>query len=354
MTTLQNYGWNELFQTHWDEQQHLFKSNDCKIGRVTLEHKHMYRVITEQGEWLAVCSGSLLHHAIDRRDYPAVGDWVAIERMPGEERGIIHAILPRSSVFSRKTAGVTMTEQLIAVNVDIVFLVTSMNDDFNIPRLERYLVAAYDSGAVPVIVLTKADLCDSPEDFIDQARNIAFGTEVLAVSSKTGRGIDQISSLLHDGKTAALLGSSGVGKSSLVNAICGDSTMTVQTIREDDAKGRHTTTHRELIPLPDGGVLIDTPGMREFQLWNDSESVEGGFSDIEALSESCKFNDCSHKSEPGCAIQQALEDGELAEDRFASYVKLQREIAYLDRKTNAQSQIAERKRWKAITKSQRK
>lgn len=354
MNTLQNYGWNELHQTHWIEHQENFKSSEGKIGRVTLEHKHMYRVVTELGEWLAVCSGSLLHRAIDRRDYPAVGDWVAIEQMPGEERGIIHSILPRTSVFSRKTAGDSMTEQLIAVNVDIVFLVTSMNDDFNPRRLERYLVAAYDSGAIPVIVLTKADLCDTPQDFIDQASNIAFGTDVFAVSSKTGAGIDHVIALLKDGKTAALLGSSGVGKSSLVNAICGDATMDVQTIREDDAKGRHTTTHRELIALPAGGVLIDTPGMREFQLWNDSESIEGSFSDIEALTASCKFNDCSHKSEPGCAIQQALADGSLAEDRFMSYLKLQREIAYLERKTNTQAQIAERKRWKAIAKTQKR
>lgn len=354
MINLQAYGWNSFHQNNWDETIADMKSGNYKAGRVTLEHKRMYRVLTEEGEWLSVCSGSFQHEAIERRDFPAVGDWVVVERMPGEERGIIHAVLPRTSLFSRKAAGATIAEQLIAVNVDIVYLVMSMNDDFNSRRLERYLVAAYDSGATPVVVLTKKDLCDHPEIYMEEARGIALGADVYAISSVTGEGIEQVTELIKGGKTAALLGSSGVGKSSLVNAICGEGTMAVQGIREDDAKGRHTTTHRELIKIPSGGVLIDTPGMREFQLWNESESLDAGFKDIEELATSCRFSDCGHASEPGCAIQEALQSGALPEDRYASYVKLQKEIAFLERKTNRQAAVAERDKWKKVTKSMRK
>jgi len=349
LNSLQTYGWNDTHETNWNE----LDGQQWKPGRITSEHRNMYTVVSVFGEWLSVCSGAMLHGAVDRRDYPAVGDWVAVEKMPGEERGIIHGILPRTSMFSRKSAGESGGEQLIAVNVDLVLLVTSMNDDFNVRRLERYLVAAYESGAVPVVVLTKADLCEDPAEYAAQAALVAAGSEVLIVSSRTGTGIDRLHGLLKDGKTAALLGSSGVGKSSLVNAICGDGTMAVQSIREDDAKGRHTTTHRELIALRGGGVLIDTPGMREFQLWNESESVDSSFTDITALAQSCKFNDCRHREEPGCAVRQAIEEGTLEESRFASYLKLQREIAYLERKSDSQAQLAERKRWKALTKARR-
>nr|WP_192598703.1 ribosome small subunit-dependent GTPase A [Sporosarcina limicola] len=326
----------------------------CVPARVTLEHKRMYRVITEEGEWLSVCSGAFQYDAVERRDFPAVGDWVAVEKMPGEERGIIHAILPRNSLFSRKVAGEAIAEQIIAVNVDIVFLVMSMNQDFNARRLERYLVAAYDSGANPVVILTKKDVCDNPTYYIEEARNIAFGVDVFAVSNVTGEGIEQLTDLLKDRKTAALLGSSGVGKSSLTNAICGDEMMVVQDIRGDDDKGRHTTTHRELVKIPTGGVLIDTPGMREFQLWENSESLDSGFKDVEAFADACKFNDCQHGNEPGCAIQEALATGTLAADRYASYLKLQKELAFLERKIDRAAQSAERNKWKKVTKSMRK
>nr|WP_317940964.1 ribosome small subunit-dependent GTPase A [Sporosarcina thermotolerans] len=354
MINLKEYGWNETHEMNFNALIDELKADSYVAGRVTLEHKRMYRVMTEEGEWLSVCSGAFQHAAFERRDFPAVGDWVLVERMPGEDRGIIHAILPRTSLFSRKSAGSTISEQIIAVNVDIVFLVMSMNHDFNARRLERYLVAAYDSGATPVVVLTKKDLSEAPQYYIEQAEIIAPGADIYSVSNTTGEGIEPLTDLLKGGKTAALLGSSGVGKSSLVNAICGDGTMAVQGIREDDAKGRHTTTHRELLKIPTGGVLIDTPGMREFQLWNESESLDSGFKDIEALSETCKFNDCRHIGEPGCAIQEALDTGVLSAERYANYVKLQKEIAFLDRKMNRQAQAAERDKWKKVTKSMRK
>ncbi|WP_371812542.1 ribosome small subunit-dependent GTPase A [Sporosarcina sp. Marseille-Q4063] len=348
--TLKEYGWNNTHEANWEE----IDNEKCVPGRITLEHKKMYRVITTEGEWLSVCSGSMQYEATERKDFPAVGDWVAVEKMPGEERGIIHAILPRTSLFSRKVAGMTIAEQIIAVNIDIVFLVMSMNNDFNARRLERYLVAAYDSGATPIVVLTKKDMCDDTSFYIEVAQNIALGAEIFAVSNVTGEGIDELTALLKNNKTAALLGSSGVGKSSIMNAICGSEMMAVQGIREDDAKGRHTTTHRELIKIPTGGILIDTPGMREFQLWDNNESLDSGFQDINDLANNCKFIDCQHNNEPGCAIQNALSTGELAEDRYSSYLKLQKELAFLDRKLDRAAQATERNKWKKITKSMRK
>jgi ribosome biogenesis GTPase / thiamine phosphate phosphatase len=349
LITLKEYGWNKTHEVNWEE----INNEKWIPGRVTLEHKKMYRVITTDGEWLSVCSGSMQYEATERRDFPAVGDWVAVEKMPGEERGIIHAILPRTSLFSRKVAGMTIAEQIIAVNIDIVLLVMSMNNDFNPRRLERYLVAAYDSGATPVVVLTKKDVCDNSSDYIEEAQSIALGAEIFAVSNVTGEGIDELTALLKNNKTAALLGSSGVGKSSLTNAILGSERMVVQDIREDDAKGRHTTTHRELIKIPTGGILIDTPGMREFQLWENNDSLDSGFQDINELTNNCKFNDCQHNNEPGCAIQNALSTGELAEDRYRSYLKLQKELAFLDRKMDRAAQAGERNKWKKITKSMR-
>ena len=354
MSKLNTYGWNRTHEANWDIINENLKKKMCVPGRVTLEHKRMYRVVTAEGEWLSVCSGSFEHEAHERRDFPAVGDWVAVEKMPGEERGIIHSILPRTSLFSRKVAGLTIAEQIIAVNIDIVFLVMSMNKDFSARRLERYLVAAYDSGANPVVVLTKKDLCDNPSYYIEEAQNIALGSDVIAVSNVTGEGIAELTVLLAGGKTAALLGSSGVGKSSLTNVICGENTMAVQHIREDDDKGRHTTTHRELFIIPSGGVLIDTPGMREFQLWDNSQSLDSGFKDVEEFAAACKFTDCQHNNEPGCAIQEALDTGALSADRYDSYLKLKKELAFLERKIDRAAQIEERNKWKRITKGMRK
>lgn len=345
MNLIEQYGWNNS----WEEKM-LGKGI---VGRVLLEHKHLYRVITNDGEWLCSLSGKFKFDH-DREAFPAVGDWVVMEQMPGEEKGIIQEVLPRSSQFSRKVAGQTTDIQLIAVNVDYVFLVMSLNDDFNVRRLERYLLAAWDSGATPVVVLTKKDACDDLSYYINEVESVAFGVDVLAVSSVTGEGIDHLAALLSAGKTGALLGSSGVGKSSLINALSGEEVMAVSDIREDDSKGRHTTTHRELSLLPGGGLLIDTPGMREFQLWESTEGVSASFKDIEELAVGCRFRDCQHKKEPGCAIQKAISNGILKEERYRSYVKLLRELAHIERKNDVVAKKAEVNKWKQVTKNQRK
>lgn len=242
----------------------------------------------------------------------------------------------------------------VATNVDYVLLVMSLNADFNIRRLERYLIAAWDSGATPIIVLTKADLCEDVTDFIIEVESVAFGVDIITVSSLTGQGLEQLNSLFTEGKTAALLGSSGAGKSTLTNALLNTEQMKVSDIREDDAKGRHTTTHRELVVLPSGACLIDTPGMRELQLWDQGDSLNASFSDIEQLTENCRFRDCQHKNEPGCAVIQAVNIGELNASRLASYFKLKRELAYIEKKTNLDAQLAEKRKWKQISKSLKK
>lgn len=350
LTQLQQYGFKEPFTSEATALLTQAGHENYLIGRITLEHKHSYRIRTEQGELLGTISGKYAYNAFMRKDYPAIGDWVLVEQMPGEQRCLIHQLLTRTSTFSRKMAGLEIDEQIVATNVDLVFIVMSLNHDFNVRRLERYVLAAWDSGASPVIILTKKDLCEDVTSFIEQAEQVAIGVPIYAISTLTGEGIEEIQNLLLPHKTAALMGSSGVGKSTLTNALVEEEKMTVQHIREDDSKGRHTTTHRELFVLPKGGILIDTPGMRELQLWSTEGALESSFSDIEQLADSCRFRDCSHKNEPGCAIQQALSDGSLEQARYASYVKLQREIRYLEQKTNKQAQLAETRKWKQISK----
>lgn len=343
---LKTLGFKDSFNGILQEYMKADKYKNCVPARVMLEHKHTYRIAAEEGEWLASAAGKFAYEAMSREDYPAVGDWVLAEKMPGEERAVIRELFPRLSKFSRKIAGTQTAEQIVASNIDVILLVMSLNSDFNVRRLERYLVAAWDSGAVPVVVLTKADLCEDIPAFTSRLGIAAAGIDVHVVSAVTGEGMEQVRALFKEGVTGALLGSSGAGKSTLTNALYGSGVMEVSGIREDDAKGRHTTTHRELIVLPDGGCLIDTPGMRELQLWDQSDSMSAGFRDIEELAGNCRYRDCAHGSEPGCAVIMAIEEGSLEESRLHSYFKLRRELAYMERKSQQQARKAGTKKTK--------
>lgn len=345
-----NLGFTDNFQKQYKEFLQDKKLAHYVPARVTLEHKHLYRVVAEDGEWLASLPGQYLYNALTKTDFPAVGDWVLVEKLLGEEKAVIHRLFTRQSKFSRKIAGTTHEEQIVASNVDLVFLVMSCNVDFNVRRLERYLIAAWDSGAKPVIVLTKADLCEDVDVYIQQAESVAFGVEIIAVNALNAEDLGILQNMLCEGVTAALMGSSGVGKSTLTNALMQQDLMKVSGIREDDAKGHHTTTHRELVLLPSGGCLIDTPGMRELQLWENGESITNGFSDIEALMEQCRFRDCTHKKEPGCAVQEAVSTGELEQKRLQSYFKLKRELAFVEQKTQLQQKLMEKRTQKKISK----
>ena len=343
---LQSVGFNQYFENEFIQ----YDKDQMIVGRVTLEHKHLYRVLTEQGELLCEISGKFVFHAEKREDFPAVGDWVAVKPSVNEAKGVIQAILPRQSKFSRKTAGATTEEQIVATNVDTVFLVNSLNDDLNLRRIERYLLLAWESGASPVIVLTKADLCTDVLEKIHLVETVALGVPIVVISTVAGTGFEELKVHLKPGKTVALLGSSGVGKSTLTNYLLGVEKQKIQDIRNSDDKGRHTTTHRELILLPNGSLLIDTPGMREVQLWEGGSGITESFSDIHELQSHCRYRDCKHEEEPGCAVKMAIEKGVLNEDRLQSYKKLEKELAYLDRKLDKRAQAEEKKKWKKINK----
>lgn len=344
-----HFGWNEQFEKHFAQ----YKEQGYFVGRVILEHKQLYRVITNHGELLAEITGKMRYQALGRSDFPAVGDWVVIEPRFNEGRATIQAILPRFSKFSRKVAGQTTEEQIVATNINTVFLVNALNRDFNIRRIERYLILAWESGATPVIVLSKADLCDDVESKVAQVEAVAIGVPIHVISVMNQEGLELLQPYLTQGQTIALLGSSGVGKSTLVNALFGKEIQAVQDVRVSDDRGRHTTTHRELLLLPQGAAIIDTPGMRELALWESESGISDTFVDIEAIALHCYFRDCTHTSEPRCAVLQALEDGSLDPARYQNYKKLQRELAYLERKENVRARIAEKEKWKKIHKQQR-
>ena len=328
---------------------------ELELARITVSHRDLYRLVTDGPQELdAEPSGSLWYNADSRAEMPVVGDWVAA-RVINQEQAIVDAVLPRRTFFARRAAGRREDQQAIAANVDTVLLVCGLDGDFNLRRLERYLTLAAESGAEPVVVLNKSDLCDSDtlQARLDATRSIAGKAPVIAVHTRAADGIQPLQPWLTGFRTLALLGSSGVGKSTLVNRILGEERLRTAEVRESDSRGRHTTTHRELIPLPDGGALIDTPGMRELQLWATGESVDAAFDEIAALAARCRFRDCTHLAEQGCAVQAALADGALAPDRFASYAKLRREAQHHETLTDPLAALERKRKWKNIHKAVR-
>lgn len=328
-----------------------YEARGLTLGRVSIVHGDRYRLYTAHGEIHAEAVGALLYRA-ERADWPAVGDWVAVQPVgPGE--GMIHAVLPRRSVFSRRAAGDREQEQLIAANIDLALIVCGLDRDFNVRRIERYLTLARASGVDAAIVLNKCDVCADLGARLADAARVAAGAPVVSITARTAGGIEPVLRLLRPGLTVALLGSSGVGKSTLVNQLLGVDRQAVREVRESDSRGRHTTTFRELLPLPQGGALIDTPGMRELQLWADQDSLDSAFADIAALAGECRFRDCSHVVEDGCAVRAAIEAGALDDSRWESYRKLRAEIAWHTRQTDVQAAQALKKKWKAVHKAMR-
>jgi ribosome biogenesis GTPase len=342
---LESLGWDASFAYAFRP----FEQDGLVPARVCVEHRSEYVVYTQEGELRAEVAGRLRHDD----EHPAVGDWVAVAVRAGESRATIHAVLPRRSAFLRKVAWAETKPQVVAANVDVVFVVCGLDANYNIRRIERYMTLAWESGAQPVVLLTKADLCEEVATRVYEVEAVAVGIPVHPVSVPRGDGVETVRSYVPHGRTAALLGSSGVGKSTLVNALVGEELLATQDLR-DDGRGRHTTTHRQLVPLPGGGLVLDTPGMRELQLWDAAEGLHAAFEDVEALAAQCRFTDCAHGLEPDCAVRAALAGGTLDVERYESWGKLQRELERLEQKQDGRARADARKERARFVRSMRK
>lgn len=318
---LQRLGWDDGWEAAFAEHS----AAGLVPARVAVQHRGAYDLIHENGEQRASAANRLVREV----GLPAVGDWVGVDLTTN----LAEALLPRRTSISRKEVWQATREQVLAANIDVAFLVQALPLDFNLRRLERYLAMAWESGAQPVVVLTKIDLVDDDQPYLDQVDSVTLGScPVLAVSAKTGQGLEALRAWFEPNKTAVLLGSSGVGKSTIVNSLVGEELLATQEVRADDQMGRHTTARRELILVPTGGVVLDTPGIRELQLWD--ADLEQTFGDVEEIARRCRFSDCNHNREPGCAIREALLDGSLSRERWDSYVKLQRELEAIEARRN--------------------
>jgi ribosome biogenesis GTPase / thiamine phosphate phosphatase len=342
---LGKYGWDTYYESAFDS---VWKEG-LAPGRVLEENRQGFRVYTTHGEVGAEVSGRFRFKACGRESFPAVGDWVVLRLLPGENRAIIEAVLPRKSQFIRKAAGKQTEAQVVGANMDWVFVMMSLNQDFNARRLERYLVLVWESGASPVVILSKSDLCNDEETAVASIREATLNVSIHAISALTGQGLQELRVYLGAGKTIALLGSSGVGKSTLVNGLLGEALLKTQPIRAHDDRGLHTTASRQLIVLPNGGLVLDTPGMRELQLWEAEDGVQKAFEDIEVQAHQCRFRDCTHEHEPDCAVREALKEGTLDEGRYQSYQKLQRELRHLAVKQDLNAQRSEKQKWKVLS-----
>ncbi len=339
---LDTIGWHPFFEAQFNE----LNTAHLHPARVVEEHRERYVVWSEQGELTAQVSGKLRHAAVWRSDFPAVGDWVAIEPADSE-LAIIQAVLPRRAAFIRKeiSANQKADNQVLAANIDTVFLVSGLDRDFNVRRIERYLTIAWDSGVAPVIILNKADLCDRLEECIAETEAVAIGVPIHTMSALEDHGSDGVLSYLVPGKTVAFLGSSGVGKSTIINRLLGEERQQTGEISQAVNKGRHTTTSRELILHPNGSILIDTPGMRQLGMFSDDSGLSKTFDDLESIAASCRFTDCTHNDEPGCAVRAAIEAGELDPKRLENYRRLQREIAFQSRRNDKAAQNKASREW---------
>ncbi len=340
-------GWSSFFASSLE----ALADASLLPARVCAEHRDAHVVLTGTTELRADVSGRLRHSVPGREHLPAVGDWVAIDARPAEGRATIHHVLPRRGALVRKTAGTRTDAQVVAANLDVVFVVTSANQDFNAGRLARYLTAVWESGAQPVVLVAKADLVDDAGHLVDEAAAAAPGAPVHAVSAVDLRGLGALAAYLAPGRTAAFVGSSGVGKSTLVNRLLGEDRLAVTPVRAHDDRGMHTTTHRQMIVLPSGALVVDTPGMRELMPWDADGGLAAAFGDVAEIAASCRFRDCRHAAEPGCAVRAAVDDGALPRERLEQWEALGREMAFQERKQNVHAMIEERRRWKAVSKS---